>query len=618
MRVGGSLAWIALAAALASAAGRPAAAQTPEWAPKDREIAVDYRAYSGSPINLMLMFVSTLPAPVADARGEFDEPWLRVHAVRDYYDLARMLQVHPQLRYTLCVSPALLDGIEEMTAAYDAWKAAGRPAGPVAGLDRWLRLSLTPPASLTAEEKLFIAERFFDLPVREYEQFHGGLRRLWELRGRDAPRKPAEVLQALGEGGLFDLIVWGNLCVFDPDLLAEKITLPGGAAVDVMTLALKGKGYTRLDLEQVVDAQFAILRALVPLYRELEAAGRLEIASAPYADPVLPLLVDPRVAARTSPDLALTERSAALTGDAARQVTLALESHARRFGATVPGFWLGAGGAEPEVAALLVKHRVPWAAADEQALRATVRPGRPKIGERVRYAPYAWTGTAGKLNLFFEDRYIPRDWEKNVSTRPSLEAANMFLIAIRQQQAIQRELASGMIAPVVLPMDAPWSGFPNDGKDFLHSLFAQIEDSPWIRMVTPRGFLADVSKRSSADGLAASIPENGAYRAWMGTPGQNAAWRELARASEALAAARRTQGDTAGIRRAERLLLRAEGRDLLAAMAGGKNAGPARTERADRQFRALLEQAYRALGAPVSPALARPLAAAAGSAPGAR
>lgn len=601
------LASLALGAAIAAVAGVTARAQTPEWAPTDREVASDYHGYSGSPLNLMLMFVSTLGAPVPDARGEFEDPWLRVHAVRDYYDFARMLQVHPAMRYSLCVSPALLDGIEEMTAAYDAWKKGGRPAGPAAGLDRWLRLSLTPSESLTAEEKHFIVERFFELPVRDYEQYHAGLRRLWDLRGKEPAPVPGDVLRRLGDDGLLDLVVWGNLAVFDPDFLNEKVTLPGGAQLDMMSLALKGKGYTRQDLEAVLDAQFAVMRALVPLYRELEAAGRLEIVSAPYADPVLPLLLDPQIARRSAPELNVPDGSPALAADAAGQVARAVASHSRRFGGGAPGMWLGAGGAEAETAALLVEHRVPWAAADEQALRATIRPGRMKIGERKRYAVYGWGGAGGTLALFFEDLVIPRDWRKNIGTRPWLEAANIFLIAIRQQQSIQRDLATGMISPVILPMDVPWSEFSNDGKDFLHSLLAQIEDSPWIRLVTPRQFLAEMKKRNPAEGLTASTPESKIYRQWVGSSAQNAAWRELARASEALAAVRKAQGEGEGTRRAERCLLRAQGRDLVAAMAAGKTSDPSRAESADRQFRALLAQAYRAIGAPASPALAKPL-----------
>ncbi|MEK7224229.1 MAG: glycoside hydrolase, partial [Bacteroidota bacterium] len=79
--------------------------------------------------------------------GEAELPWVRLHGIKDYLDMALILDEFPDIHQTFNVVPSLLEQIEEYCA------------GTLA--DKFLRLSYKKVAELTPEEKGFIREHFF-------------------------------------------------------------------------------------------------------------------------------------------------------------------------------------------------------------------------------------------------------------------------------------------------------------------------------------------------------------------------------------------------------------------------------------------------------------------------
>src|SRR5262249_17969649 len=79
-------------------------------------------------------------------------PWVRLHAVKDYLDMALRLAAHPGLRATFNFVPSLLDQIEEIGAgAKDAlFDALARPVGELSPAERAevaRRCAQAPPAT---------------------------------------------------------------------------------------------------------------------------------------------------------------------------------------------------------------------------------------------------------------------------------------------------------------------------------------------------------------------------------------------------------------------------------------------------------------------------------------
>src|SRR5512134_915160 len=79
--------------------------------------------------------------------GEHILPWVRLHALKDYYGMIAVLREFPDVRVTFNLVPSLLVQLEAF---------AGDRAR-----DRSLELSLKPAAALTEQDRAFIVGNFF-------------------------------------------------------------------------------------------------------------------------------------------------------------------------------------------------------------------------------------------------------------------------------------------------------------------------------------------------------------------------------------------------------------------------------------------------------------------------
>ena len=80
--------------------------------------------------------------------GIYTRPWVRVHATKDYYDMAAILEEYPEVRATFNLTPVLLRQIEDFNQG---------------AKDRYWVLAEKPATELTEEDKRFILRRFFDV-----------------------------------------------------------------------------------------------------------------------------------------------------------------------------------------------------------------------------------------------------------------------------------------------------------------------------------------------------------------------------------------------------------------------------------------------------------------------
>ena len=127
------------------------------------------------------------------ATGEHILPWVRMHALKDYYGMVALLREFPAMKLTFNLVPSLLVQLE----AFAEERA----------LDRHLELGLKPVPMLTDEDKAAMLSEFFHAP-----------------RGRMIAPYPryAELLQKRDAHSSFtnhdflDLQVWHKLVWVDP------------------------------------------------------------------------------------------------------------------------------------------------------------------------------------------------------------------------------------------------------------------------------------------------------------------------------------------------------------------------------------------------------------------
>ena len=89
----------------------------------------DVAAAGGDVLYLNLVWHQHQPLYYKDA-GVVTRPWVRVHATKDYYDMAAMLRQYPDVHVTFNLTPVLIRQLDELAAGTkDVYQVLGGEAG---------------------------------------------------------------------------------------------------------------------------------------------------------------------------------------------------------------------------------------------------------------------------------------------------------------------------------------------------------------------------------------------------------------------------------------------------------------------------------------------------------
>ena len=508
-----------------------------------------------SPVDLVLLWHFHQPDYRDPATGSALLPWVRLHATKDYLDMARRVAGRPRLAVTFNFTPVLVDQLE----------AATRGEG-----DELFALLARRPAELKPEQRRELASRCVQIPRRTMERWPD----LAKLAAR--ARQP----DALSDADLVALECWFLLAWLDPMWHGEPA-------------ARRAMSGTRLELSHRDDllALHARLWAeVLPAYRALASEAHVELSATPYFHPILPLLIDTRTALRARPDLPQPRERFTEPNDARRQLERAMARHAEVFGRPCRGVWPSEGSVSPEVAELAASLGARWLATDEGVLLRSLEGS--EIPRGASYRPWALQTPAGEIALFFRDRelsdrigFVYQQWEAQ-------DAVDDFLTRLRRLG----ELHAGEPTPVVsviLDGENCWEGYEADGGPFLDRLYRALEEAPEIRLRTPSQVLDETPALSQLPTLHSGSWIDADFHIWIGHPEKNRAWELLARA-------RREVGEN-GSRAALEALLKAEGSDWFWWL--GDDHYSADKALFDKLFRAHLRAAYEVAGEAVPPAV---------------
>src|SRR5216110_3153550 len=180
-------------------------------------------------------------------------PWVRLHALKDYYGMAALLEEFPLVRATFNLVPSLLVQLE----AFAEDRAR----------DRYLELSLKPAAALDHHDIDFVLENFFHAQRQHMIDIYPRYGELLARRGGSEPT-PADRRTAAARfspDDLRDLQVWQKLAWIDP------FYLDGDSRI--RRLVAKDRGFTEDDKQQLREVELELLNRVIPEYREAVARG---------------------------------------------------------------------------------------------------------------------------------------------------------------------------------------------------------------------------------------------------------------------------------------------------------------------------------------------------------
>jgi alpha-amylase/alpha-mannosidase (GH57 family) len=449
------------------------------------------------------------------AAGEFVLPWVYLHAMKDYADMAAHLERHPQMRCVVNFVPVLLDQIEDYARQF----ASGHFRDPL------LRMLATPDLERIgdADRRLLLNTCFRSnhvtmlAPFPQYKRLHD----IYLLLSHES-----ETAYSYLSGAYFsDLVTWYHLAWTGE---TERRRNPLLAA-----LMSRGEGYDAGDRQRLLAGIGELIGGLIPRWRALAARGQVELSATPQTHPLSPLMLDFRVARESLPALTLPF-TAAYPGGRSRviaHIDAARASHARRFGAPPVGMWPAEGAVSEDFVRHLAAAGCRWIASGEGVLKNSLAASQIDDA-RAAYRPWQMEKAPG-LTLFFRDERLSDLIGFDYAKWHGRDAAQHL---VNQLEAIL-DATPGDETPVVsiiLDGENAWEHYPYNGYYFFDDLYGLLTAHPRIRTTTYGDLLAQPAPPAARalPRLTAGSWVYGTLSTWIGDEAKNRAWDLLCEAKQ--------------------------------------------------------------------------------------
>lgn len=522
-------------------------------------------------------------------RQEYLLPWTYLHAVKDYYDMAAIVEETPGAVAVFNLVPSLLEQIVDYAAG--------------TAVDPFLIRGSMAPSEMGEADRLFLLEQFFSANrqrmIEPYPRYHELLCMAGECSGAGR----GDRLRFFTDQDLLDLQVWFFLA-WTGEMVRRRYPL-------VRELIRKGRGFTLEDRDSLLAVHRQVLQAIIPLYRSLHESGKAELSITPYYHPILPLLCDVRSARTAMPRVTLPQNPFAHPADARAQVRLGVEYFTSLFGFPPAGMWPSEGAVSDQALEVIAGEGLRWVASDEGVLVRSLPSGLGP-GREALYQTYFRSFPRGDLGMLFRDHALSdlvgftySQWE------PERAVADL----VERIRRIRSSTPGARVVPIILDGENAWEYYADNGYGFLSSLYLTIAATPDLRLSTCSAVMTAGAPRR-LDHVHPGSWINADYGIWIGHPEENAGWDLLA---QARAAACRESGDftavTSGdiplakapehVQRACHALYAAEGSDWFW-WYGDDHFSP-QSDRFDTLFRRHVSSIYEHLQLPVPGELFRPI-----------
>ncbi len=528
-----------------------------------------------------------------DFSGENPMPWVRLHAAKDYWGMAALLKETPEMRLTINLVPSLLKQLH-------AYAEEGRT-------DDHLRISRLPADGLSENDMRYLMDNFFmvnaDRMIRPFPRYY----ELYKKRGLSIDSAD-QAAKRFTKRDVLDLQCWSNLAWIHPLAFEQDADLAG--------FLKKGGGWTEQEKQWLLDKQMKLLREVIPLHKELQDRGQVELTTTPFYHPILPLLIDKKLARRAMPHCGLPKHLDGYAEDAREHLKRAVAYHEKLFGQKPHGMWPSEGSVCQAMIPSVAETGVQWIASDEEILSGSTDGWVSRDGQgflrhpEALYQPWRVEEGGKQLQMIFRDHAMSDLIGFQYQRFGAEEAVSDFigkLEAIGAATANRGDRRPTLVS-VILDGENCWEYYPEAGVEFLRSLYRRLAKHPHIRPTKVSDYL---TKHPATEKIGHLFPGSWIqhnFGIWIGHPECNDAWDRLFETRKHLAAA---AAATKGKKSPDKLakaweeLFIAEGSDWFWWF--GDSHECAQKDLFDRLFRAHLQNVYRALDETPPAELAKPI-----------
>ncbi|HVO64300.1 MAG TPA: glycoside hydrolase family 57 protein [Terriglobales bacterium] len=448
--------------------------------------------------------------------GEYRLPWVRLHGLKDYYGMVKLLDEFPEVHQTFNLVPSLIAQIQDYVTG--------------TARDPFLNLAAKPARDFTIEERHSALLYLFQANPVHLIGRYPRYQELWE-RFRGSGNSPERAEKFFQPQDFTDLQVLSQIAWFDEFFLDQP---------DISALIRKGHGYSLEDQQFVIQQERELLAQILPAHASAAKRGLIEISTSPFYHPIMPLVCDTSMGAVSSANLPLPQNRFQRTEDAREQLLRGLDLHERVFGVRPRGVWPSEGSVSEEVLAIASSLGVKWMATDEGVLGRSLgmffsRDDRgrldPELADKL-YTIYKYETPAAQMNMIFRDHTLSDLIGFVYSGMHAQEAAAHLIQNIKD--AAQPIIDQGLDAmvPIILDGENAWEYYPQSGREFLRRFYDGLQSTPGIAAVTVSEAIQRYSGKPRLKSIVPGSWINANFNVWIGAPEDNRAWDYLFHARE--------------------------------------------------------------------------------------
>ena len=520
--------------------------------------------------------------------GEYRLPWVRLHALKDYYGMVKLLDEFPNVHQNFNLVPSMVAQIQDYVAG--------------TAQDPFQEVASKPAKDLTENERRFALQYLFQANPQNLIGRYPRYKELWE-RFREHGNQPDRAERYFQPQDFTDLQVLSQIAWFDEFFLEEK---------DIAALVRKGHNYSLDDQKFVIARERELLARVLPAHAAAAEKGSIEISATPFYHPILPLLCDTSAGAVSTPGLPLPQNRFRHPEDAREQLRRGLDLHQQVFGVRPKGVWPSEGSVSEEALAIAHSLGVQWMATDEGVLgRSTglffARDGNGRLPGHLAeqlYNIYRYENGSTAMHLVFRDHTLSDLIGFVYSGMPPADAARHLINNIKDAAKPVLDKGRDAVVSIILDGENAWEYYPKSGREFLRRFYDGLQREPGLEAVTMSEAIARHQDFGQLTSLVPGSWINANFNVWIGAPEDNRAWDYLHHARDYYAS------NAARASEAQRQLAFDE---ILIAEGSDWNwwYGPEHHSANDRDFDELyrkhLSNVYQALGATAPDYLAQPI-----------
>jgi len=474
-------------------------------------------------INLVLCWHMHQPWYRESESGDYRLPWVYLHALKDYADMAAHLEAHPRMSCVVNFTPVLLEQLDDYAKQFrEHLESGSRFCEPLLNL-----LSGVEPIPEELDSRAEIVRACLRAHAPLMIDVHPRFRSLLNMvMTRDGKRVDEDRLGYLNDQFFLDLLSWYHIA-----WLGHSVKqLPR-----VQGLMEIGGIFDERARHTLLKVMCEVFDGLLERYRALAESGQIELSMTPYGHPIVPLLIDIESMHCALPE---TEGPTEATypdglGRARWHMQEGLRVFEHYLGCRPSGVWLSEGSVSTEALQLLDEFDIDWTASGEGVWNnSRFLSDLETNGEEARRSLFCANQVPDcKTSLFFRDDGLSDLIGFEYQQWNAGDAAADFNQNIRNIATYLGDDCSNHVVSVILDGENAWEYYPDNAFHFLSALYEQLSESEQIKTIT-FSEAVEVCKKETLPNLCPGSWVYGSFSTWIGEKDKNRAWDLLIEAKK--------------------------------------------------------------------------------------